>query len=288
MAYEKQTWANGDVITAEKLNHIEEGIENGDNGYECTETTEQLFNETVTTVEHGGMYGATFNYSHPINADELTVVFNGTEYVCPKIISEGDDNAYYGGYDSSAHDVDFTDYPFSISSSNNGNVIVTESPMTVTVSASVTSSTVETTECFEKAVSKIVSPMLFECKRHVGTVFTDDSLTTVVEEGFLPKAVIPEGVTAYGIKVVLDGVDYFSPRSVINGLFYYGSVDFNMTDFPFVIEYDPKFSGESTLYTETAGVHSIRIEEYIYTPTNVSPCLASVIEQIVTTLQGEK
>ena len=28
MSYEKQTWANGDVITAEKLNHMEDGIEN--------------------------------------------------------------------------------------------------------------------------------------------------------------------------------------------------------------------------------------------------------------------
>lgn len=28
MAYEKQTWADGDIITAEKLNHIENGIEN--------------------------------------------------------------------------------------------------------------------------------------------------------------------------------------------------------------------------------------------------------------------
>ena len=28
MGYEKQTWATGDVITAEKLNHIEDGIKN--------------------------------------------------------------------------------------------------------------------------------------------------------------------------------------------------------------------------------------------------------------------
>lgn len=27
MAYTKQTWANGDVITADKLNHMEDGIE---------------------------------------------------------------------------------------------------------------------------------------------------------------------------------------------------------------------------------------------------------------------
>ena len=28
MSYEKQTWTTGDTITAEKLNHIENGIEN--------------------------------------------------------------------------------------------------------------------------------------------------------------------------------------------------------------------------------------------------------------------
>lgn len=29
MSYEKQTWATGDVITAEKLNHMEDGIAGG-------------------------------------------------------------------------------------------------------------------------------------------------------------------------------------------------------------------------------------------------------------------
>ena len=28
MAYSKQTWVNGDIITADKLNHMEDGIEN--------------------------------------------------------------------------------------------------------------------------------------------------------------------------------------------------------------------------------------------------------------------
>lgn len=32
MAYEKQTWATGQVITAEKLNHMENGIEEADAG----------------------------------------------------------------------------------------------------------------------------------------------------------------------------------------------------------------------------------------------------------------
>lgn len=32
MTYEKQTWVNGDVITAEKLNHMEDGIASGGSG----------------------------------------------------------------------------------------------------------------------------------------------------------------------------------------------------------------------------------------------------------------
>ena len=32
MSYEKQTWANGNVITAEKLNHMEDGIASGGSG----------------------------------------------------------------------------------------------------------------------------------------------------------------------------------------------------------------------------------------------------------------
>lgn len=32
MAYEKQTWVTGEVITKEKLNHMEDGIANGGSG----------------------------------------------------------------------------------------------------------------------------------------------------------------------------------------------------------------------------------------------------------------
>lgn len=32
MAYEKQTWECGETITAEKLNHIEDGIESASSG----------------------------------------------------------------------------------------------------------------------------------------------------------------------------------------------------------------------------------------------------------------
>lgn len=54
MSYEKQTWTSGEVITAEKLNHIEDGVTaNSDCGYEYVETTEFLFEEVGTTTSQG-------------------------------------------------------------------------------------------------------------------------------------------------------------------------------------------------------------------------------------------
>ena len=35
MAYTKQTWATGDTITAAKLNHMEDGIEDGGSSYDA-------------------------------------------------------------------------------------------------------------------------------------------------------------------------------------------------------------------------------------------------------------
>lgn len=43
MAYEKQTWERGEIITAIKLNHIEDGIEaNDQNHYTKTEIDDMV------------------------------------------------------------------------------------------------------------------------------------------------------------------------------------------------------------------------------------------------------
>lgn len=167
MAYEKYTWVDGELITAEKLNHMEDGIAEGggETGYECIETTEQLFNETVTTAESEHGCVAQLTYLEPIEADELAVVFNGTEYVCSKIYEEG--TVFYGGFDDGMPD--FTNYPFFIGSEEGVNFIVTESPMTATIIASVPSITVETTECFEKAACESAVCILTVNTRTEGT-----------------------------------------------------------------------------------------------------------------------
>ena len=58
MSYEKQTWTTGDIITAEKLNHMENGIENGSDiflvnfnmsggEYSADKTYEELYNAAL-------------------------------------------------------------------------------------------------------------------------------------------------------------------------------------------------------------------------------------------------
>lgn len=68
MSYEKQTWVNGEVITADKLNHMENGIGEGSGGTvtinarvtrdaqsgECTiEELDKTFEEVVSLFENG-------------------------------------------------------------------------------------------------------------------------------------------------------------------------------------------------------------------------------------------
>lgn len=74
MSYEKQTWATGDVITAEKLNHMEDGIagdeankfivnitDNGDSTYSSDKTAKEIYeaNEsgmTPVAIYYGNEY----------------------------------------------------------------------------------------------------------------------------------------------------------------------------------------------------------------------------------------
>lgn len=61
MSYEKQTWANGDVITADKLNHMEDGIAGGS-------SDDNLF--VVTISEEGTVASSDKTWR------EITTAFN--------------------------------------------------------------------------------------------------------------------------------------------------------------------------------------------------------------------
>lgn len=71
MAYEKQEWKNGDTITAEKLNHMEDGIESvGGGGAFIITATENNHNELVLNKTWAEIKGA---YD---NGNIITIHFN--------------------------------------------------------------------------------------------------------------------------------------------------------------------------------------------------------------------
>lgn len=123
MSYTPINWQTGQTITAEKLNKM-------DNGWSVTPSSSVLCNETITSVDDGGMYAAQLSVSS-ITASNITVTYDGTPYQCAK---DGD-----SGYGDSA-DFTFTTYPFRIEGDG---FIVTETAGTHTVKIEAVESTVE-------------------------------------------------------------------------------------------------------------------------------------------------
>ena len=104
MAYEKQTWECGDVITAEKMNHMEEGIsESGEimivnivrenNEYHIDKTFEQMVqanqNNKLIILRDDQTAGTIFYQGNwPLNN---TNTVNGLDFYASKIYEMGDD-----------------------------------------------------------------------------------------------------------------------------------------------------------------------------------------------------
>lgn len=86
MSYSKQTWASGDTVTAAKLNHMEDGIEEAGGGSSgggvlvVNATVQYDFDEHVYTVS-----------SCDKNAEEIVTAANGGSVVCA-IVSNPEDS----------------------------------------------------------------------------------------------------------------------------------------------------------------------------------------------------
>lgn len=153
MAYTKHTWQCGESISADLLNHMEQGIEDangggsGDCGYECVIAYTEILNESVTTTIYGeDAYGKMSESI--VNIPRIRVTFNGTEYIC-----DADEYGGYGAsYDEDAGVADFSEYPFQIAR----DTLYTQNAGTYTVKVESLELSVETTECFEKAVVKVI------------------------------------------------------------------------------------------------------------------------------------
>lgn len=151
MAYTPKTWVCGEVINADSLNNMEEGIQEAlQSGYECTETEVVFFNGSITTVAQGGMNMGMFTPSQLISGDALTVTMNGTEYELPKG-DLGGGQVYYGEFSGMPV---FTNYPCLVIPDGASGIFATENAGTYTVKMSGFAESVTTTECFSKAVKK--------------------------------------------------------------------------------------------------------------------------------------
>lgn len=164
MAYTPINWQTGDTITAEKMNKM-------DNGWGVEST--QLFSESVTTIDDGGIAWGEFAYNTQITADSVVVTFNGTDY---NVSGTSEDGAMVYG------DITFTGYPFFIVSSIDANEIATQSAGTYAVAIS--SESVAISDSFNSAVNQCVDtstlPML--C---VSGVTTNAEMATAFGHGSL-------------------------------------------------------------------------------------------------------
>lgn len=158
MAYEPKTWTCGETITADALNHIEDGIANA-SGYECTETARVAYDGQFTAdtpytssycnnqLAYDGEFGST---------DSLSVTFEGTKYTAPKQDFLG--YAYYGAPYSYGVIQDWSEYPFCLmwDSSTNAMRAIVQQQGTYTMKVEEVSTEVTTDACFEEAVKKVV------------------------------------------------------------------------------------------------------------------------------------
>ena len=175
MSYNKRTWATGNVVGAVDLNRIENGIADIDvdeiRGWSKQNT--QLFSESVTTTDQGGMNMGTLSYNVQITRSSITISFNGVEYEMTATVSVSPMGDVYLYGDLVEGVPDFTTYPFAISSQPNGaNYIVTQSAGTYTVVASATGA--EVGALFRDAVSSALGGGIFPFLCEDGTTTYDE------------------------------------------------------------------------------------------------------------------
>lgn len=108
MSYTPTNWQTGDVVTAEKLNKLENGVASGG---VYTESETVRFSGEVTTENAEGMGYADIECELSDAPEQITVVFDGTEYTVSKS-DIGGENFAYGGIGETGPD--FSEYPFAI------------------------------------------------------------------------------------------------------------------------------------------------------------------------------
>ena len=206
MAYTPKTWVCGETITADGLNNIEEGVQEaleccesgGDCGYECTETSTLLTEESVTTSGSAPYITGNLSYSELINATSLIVTFNGTEYVADKVEFSG--SYMYGGFSPSGPD--FSEYPFAIISNGTTNILFTDNAGTYSIKIIGVFRTITVSDCFEKAVKLFGLKYVADAEIEGGVLANNVGANTVTALYALAEG---SGTTASGMASHAEG-----------------------------------------------------------------------------------
>lgn len=244
MAYTKHTWQCGESISADLLNHMEQGIEDAsgggscDCGYECVDGTFiPYIDESVTTTPDGY-----YNYSRgsmstyiPSWAKKIKVIFNGTEYICPY---DDDAGAWGAPWDNDAENYDWSVYPFSIFNDE----IDTQNSGTYGVKIDLYRSNL---------------------------MIVDGNTITTKSNPSDPYACTVASENAYGLfesgklKITFEGTEYICDKTVIAGSgtpqAEWGAQTLDFSDYPFLISIQ---QGDShlTLCTLEAGMYAYTVE----------------------------
>ena len=96
MAYEKQTWVTGEVITKEKLNHMEDGIANSGGGSE-KQLTVLSFDVPQFGFKPGYSSIQSIILNTPIKKESIKSVWfiSGADVLCSFISMNGSDTDVY-------------------------------------------------------------------------------------------------------------------------------------------------------------------------------------------------
>lgn len=171
MAYEKHEWQTGEVITAEKLNNIENGVDKAQNGWEVTTdyTTVWEGSVTTTTTDAGvEVFPSGFDngdIDSTIFADtveNIRVTLNGDVYVLsPSTKNFGGQTplVYYGAEPIQEEPyLDFSEYPISFVKGSN---VAVSAPGTYTMKVEAFGKVYSVGEDFTRAVQSASSSNTF-------------------------------------------------------------------------------------------------------------------------------
>ena len=268
-------------------------------GFTCTEEVAMLTEESVTTEQYDNIAYSELSYVELITAGTLRVTFNGVEYVCPRRSRENG-GEYGASLNEETGEGDFSEYPFNIASFFSRGVVknflTTQTAGTYSIKIETVDESVETTECFEKAVRKVADPGFTCTTTGEATLLTEGSVVTSQGSPFAVGVIdYSQLITADKIRVTFNGTEYICEKHETSNMTFYGSVDkttgttpdITFSEYPFLIvsNKSPVEEGGVLMVNQIAtaqtGTYQIKIEAYSEATTvETTECFAKAVAKL--------